>query len=96
MPWARVPLLASHVLGLAARRIRAEWQVKYGHPVHALETFVDRSRHLGTCYQAANWIRLGETTGRTRNDRTNQQRAPAKDVYFYSLVRDFRRGLGGL
>jgi len=49
VPWARVPLLASHVLGLAARRIRADWQAKYGHPVHALETFVDRSRHLGTC-----------------------------------------------
>jgi len=70
------------VLWLAARWILAGWQAKYGHPVHALETFVDRSRHLRTRYQAANWIRLGKTTGRTRNDRTNQQHTPAKEVYF--------------
>jgi len=45
------------------------WQSKYGHPVHALETFVDRSRFKGTCYQAANWLKLGETRGRNGNDR---------------------------
>ena len=69
MPWVEVPHLARHVLGLIARRIRADWQAKYGHPVHALETFVDRSRFRGTCYRAANWQRLGATQGRTRNDR---------------------------
>jgi hypothetical protein len=63
--WVEVPHLASHVLGLIARRIRADWQAKYGHPVAALETFVDGSRFQGTCYQAANWRRLGATQGRT-------------------------------
>ena len=58
LPWVTVPHLASHVLGLIARRIRADWQAKYGHPVQALETFVDRDRFKGTCYRAANWLRL--------------------------------------
>ncbi len=89
-----VPHLASHVLGLIARRIRADWQAKYGHPVHALETFVDRSRFKGTCYQAANWLRLGATRGRTRNDREHRIHASIKDVYLYPLSPDFRKELG--
>ncbi len=91
--WVEVPHLASHVLSLIARRIRADWQVKYGHPVHALETFVDRSRFKGTCYRAANWRRLGQTRGRTRNDRHKCIHVPIKDVYLYPLVADFRREL---
>ena len=92
--WVRVPHLASHVLGLIARRIRADWLAKYGHPVHAMETFVDRSRFKGTCYQAANWLRLGQTRGRTRNDRAHDIQATVKDVYLYPLVADLRRELG--
>jgi hypothetical protein len=94
LPWVKVPHLASHVLGLIARRIRADWQEKYGHPVHALETFVDRSRFKGTCYQAANWLRLGATRGRTRNDREHRIHASVKDVYLYPLSPDFRKELG--
>lgn len=92
-PWVRVPHLASHVLGLVARRVRADWQAKYGHPVCALETFVDRSRFKGTCYRAANWLRLGETRGRTRNDRERLVRAAVKDVYLLPLTAGFRRDL---
>jgi len=92
-PWVQVPHLASHVLGLIARRVRADWQAKYGHPVHALETFVDRSRFKGTCYRAANWLRLGETRGRTRNDRHTRIRVPVKDVYLYPLAANFREAL---
>jgi len=92
-PWVVVPHLASHVLGLIARRIRADWHAKYGHPVHALETFVDRDRFKGTCYRAANWLRLGATKGRTRNDREHRIHAAVKDVYLYPLVADFRREL---
>lgn len=91
--WIQVPHLASHVLGIIVSRIRADWQAKYGHPVHALETFVDRSRFQGTCYRAANWQRLGSTQGRTRNDRTHRIRAAVKDVYLYPLTADFRREL---
>ena len=92
--WVQVPHLASHVLGLIARRIRSDWQAKYGHPVHALETFVDRSRFKGTCYRAANWRRLGATQGRTRNDRKHSIQAPVKDVYLYPLIPDFREQMG--
>ena len=92
-PWVVIPHLASHVLGLVSRRIRGDWQCKYGHPVLALETFVDRDRFKGTCYRAANWVRLGETRGRTRNDRDHCIRAAVKDVYIYPLVANFRRGL---
>ena len=92
-PWVQVPHLASHVLGLIARRIRADWQEKYGHPVHALETFVERSRFQGTCYRAANWQRLGETRGRTRNDRANTIRVAIKDVYLHPLTPNFRKEL---
>jgi hypothetical protein len=93
LPWVTVPHLATHLLGLIARRIRADWQAKYGHPVHALETFVDRSRFAGTCYRAANWVRLGETQGRTRNDGKRRIQVPVKDVYLYPLIKDFRREL---
>jgi len=93
LPWVMVPHLASHVLGLIARRIRADWQSKYGHPIHALETFVDRDRFRGTCYQAANWVRLGSTQGRTRNDRNHCIRTSVKDVYFYPLSPNFRKEL---
>jgi len=93
LPWVVVPHLASHVLALIARRIAADWQAKYGHRVHALETFVDRDRFQGTCYRAANWLRLGTTRGRTRNDRAHRIRTPVKDVYLYPLSRDFRQKL---
>lgn len=67
--------------------------LKLGHPIYLLETFVDRSRFRGTCYKAANWRMVGETKGRTRNDRNNTIHVPVKDVYVYSLRRDFRRRL---
>ena len=93
LPWVEVPHLASHLLGLISRRIRADWLVKYGHPVHALETFVDRSRFKGSCYRAANWLWLGATRGRTRNDHAHRIQAPVKDVYLYPLVKGFREAL---
>jgi hypothetical protein len=92
-PWVRVPHLASHILGCVGRRIGSDWQSKYGHAVHALETFVDRARFKGTCYRAANWLWLGATRGRTRNDRAHRIRVAVKDVYLYPLSPDLRREL---
>lgn len=83
LPWVQVPCLASHLLGLIARRLSKDWQAKYGHPILLLETFVDH-RFQGTCYRAANWLRLGQTTGRTRNGQLIPS-APVKDIYAYSL-----------
>lgn len=94
LPWVQVPHLASHLLGRIARRISADWQRKYGHGLCALETFVDRERFAGTCYRAANWVRVGRTTGRTRGDVINRGPiASIKDVYVYPLAKRFRQTL---
>lgn len=93
LPWVKVEHLASHILSLVSRRISSDWVAKYGHPIYLLETFVDKSRFRGTCYKASNWTLVGETKGRTRNDRKNTIRVPVKDVYLYPLRRDFLRRL---
>lgn len=93
LPWVRVPHLASHVLGRITRRLAADWQVRYGHAVHLVETFVDSERFRGTCYRAANWTCVGQTQGRSRQDRDHVLRVPIKDVYIYPLSRDCRRRL---
>ena len=95
LPWVRVPHLASHLLGRVARQISADWQALYHHPVYLLETFIDPARFPGTCYRAANWIRLGLTTGRGHNAQTNACDQPRKELWVYPLRPDFRRQLGG-
>jgi len=75
------------------RRLSADWERKYGHPVVLVETFVERDRFVGTSYQAANWACLGSTTGRSRQDRYSTLRVPVKDVYVYPLRHDFRQEL---
>jgi uncharacterized protein DUF4338 len=85
LPWVRIRCLASCLLGHIARRINADWQRKYGHPLHLLESFVEVDRFAGTCYRAANWIEVGRTVGRTRQDRYSTIQAPIKAVYLYPL-----------
>lgn len=87
LPWIRVAGLASHVLGQLARRIDADWQAKYAHRLQWLETFVERGRFAGTCYRAANWECVGQTTGRSCEDRHHTLQVPVKDVYIYRLRR---------
>ncbi len=93
LPWIRVPCLASRVLSLVARRVRADWESKYGHPVALLETFVDTSRFRGTCYRAANWQELGLTTGRTRNSVSTRPCTSRKAVFVLPLTGGFREEL---
>jgi hypothetical protein len=93
VPWAQVPHLGSWILGSVARRIAADWRHKYGHAVVLLESFVERERFAGTCYRAANWQKLGTTTGRSRQDRARTLQVPVKDVYALALRRDFREQL---
>ena len=94
-PWVQVPHLASHVLGRIARLLPVDWQRIYGHPVYFLETFVDPTRHRGTCYRAANWIVLGQTFGRGHRCPTKEPNRPAKLVLAFPLVKSFRELLGG-
>jgi hypothetical protein len=93
LPWVKVPHLASHLLGRMARRISRDWQQLYGHPIYLLETFVDPERFLGTSYRAANWIFLGLTSGRGRNDLTHKVNRSRKNHLVYPLGRNFRRHL---
>ncbi|MBM4318900.1 MAG: DUF4338 domain-containing protein [Deltaproteobacteria bacterium] len=90
LPWVEVPHLASHLLGRMARMLPSEWERVYGHPVHFAETFVEPARFKGTCYRAANWVQLGQTTGRGKDDQAHRPNRPLKDVLGYPLTRGFR------
>ena len=93
LPWVQVPHLASHILARVTRRISAEWIEQYGHPLYLLETFVEQDHFRGLCYQVANWIYLGQTKGRSRNDRYATLKVPVKDIYLYPLTKRFREAL---
>jgi hypothetical protein len=88
--WVRVPHLASHLLGLVAGRLSADWQQKYGHQIYLLESFVQTPRFAGTCYRAAGWLAVGLTTGRTRNDNGLKPRVSLKALYLKALRADAR------
>jgi hypothetical protein len=90
LPWVRVPHLASHILGRMSRILPTDWQATYNHRVYYLETFVDKDRFAGTCYNAANWIYLGDTTGRGKNDQTHRPNRSIKAVWGYPLGKRFR------
>ena len=93
LPWVRVDHLASHVLARVLRRLGADWLAKYGYRLQLVETFVDRARFRGTCYRAANWIHLGATTGRGRQDREHTLQVGVKDLFVDPLQPLFREVL---
>lgn len=93
LPWVQVKNLASYILGSIARRIQADWFGYYCREIVLLETFVETQRFLGTCYKASNWLYLGQTAGRGRNDRHTERLLPVKDIYVYPLCKDFRERL---
>ena len=93
LPQVRVAHLASHILGCIMRRIRQDWINKYAHPIYMVETFVQRNLFKGTCYKAANWLCVGETKGRSRQDRYTKLSVPVKDILLYPLRKNFRQAL---
>ncbi len=93
VPWVKVRYLASHLLGRIAKEAAADWQRLYHHPIYFLETFVDTEKFLGTSYRAANWVYLGRTTGRGKNDQTYKPNRSIKAVWGYALSTDFRARL---
>jgi Domain of unknown function (DUF4338)/Transposase Tn5 dimerisation domain/Transposase DNA-binding len=95
LPRWRVPHLASQALGLALRQIARDWQERYGYEPLLVETFVEAERFAGTCYRAANWIEVGQTSGRGRQDREHRGRVPVKRVFVYPLQEGAREKLGG-
>ena len=95
LPWVQVSCLASHILGKMAKILPKDWNQLYKHQIHYLETFVDQERFKGTSYLAANWIYLGQTTGRGKNDQTGRANRSLKAVLGYPLSLDFRSRLCG-
>lgn len=97
LPWVEVPQLASHLWSQLAGRLSGDWQAKYGHPIHLLETFVQSDRFAGTAYQSANWVHVGQTKGRSRQDRPDgwHYQLPVKDIYLFALHPRFRELLQG-
>src|SRR6202167_4123138 len=90
LPLVTVPHLASYLLGRMARLLSQDWERRYGHPIYFLETFVDPERFRGTCYRAANWVMLGRTTGRGKDDHTNRPNRSIKEVLGLPVHRRFR------
>lgn len=95
LPTVKVPNLASHVLSLVERRLAQDWQARYGVRPVLLETFVDSARYGGTCYRAANWIEIGATGGRGRQDRHRTARASPKRIFVRPLCEHWRSQLAG-
>ncbi len=89
LPWVQSKGLASKILALCARQLPQHWHDRYGYRPVLLETFVEFERHRGTCYRAANWIHVGQTTGRGKKSLTRRQLIPIKDIWLYPLRKDF-------
>lgn len=95
LPWVHVRNLASRVLALNLRRLSADWQQRWRHPIHLAETFVDSARFRATCYRAANWRYIGQSAGRSRKGNRYLFHSSPKAVYLYELHRRARQMLQG-
>lgn len=91
--WIRVRNLASKVLALNLRRLSADWQQVWKHPLYLAETFVDTTRFRGTCYRAANWLYLGKTAGRSKRGNNYVHGGTRKSLFVYPLRRHAARWL---
>lgn len=92
LPWICSKNLASKILGLCAKQVPIDWEERYGYRPVLFETFVEQQRFKGTCYKAANWIRVGQTKGRGKWKQKGKSRTPLpiKDIFVYPLQRNFR------
>ena len=86
--------LASRVLGMVLRRVAEDFELRYGYRPWLVESFVEKSRYTGTCYQASNWIEVGQTQGRGRQDSAHQHAETVKAIYLYPLENNFRSRMG--
>jgi hypothetical protein len=86
--------LASKVLSMSLAAMPDDFERAYRYKPWLIESFVDISRYSGACYRAANWIAVGKTKGRGRQDRFNQSALSPKAIYVYPIEHDFRRRMG--
>ncbi|MGH8649201.1 MAG: IS4/Tn5 family transposase DNA-binding protein, partial [Burkholderiales bacterium] len=87
----KVANLASKVLAMAQKRLAKDWQQRYGYSPLLVETYVESQRFEATSYRAANWLYVGRTRGRGRQDREHRERKPIKDIYLYPLHPDCQK-----
>jgi len=95
LPWVQSKNLASMILSKAAKRLPSDWYEQYNYRPVLLETFVEKPRFAGTCYQAANWKYLGQTKGRGKLGIAGKQSVPIKDLWVYPLNTAFKALLTG-
>jgi Druantia protein DruA len=93
LPWVQCKGLASKLLARIARQLPSDWHHRYGYRPVLLETFVQSDRFRGTCYKAANWVYVGQTTGRGKLSVSTKPTLPIKDIWVYPLSADFRQVL---
>ncbi|MFP3871172.1 MAG: Druantia anti-phage system protein DruA, partial [Syntrophobacteria bacterium] len=93
LPWVRSKNLASRILSLVCSKLPEDWFTRYGYRPVLAETFVEKERFAGTCYQAANWICVGETRGRGKMDRYNTFSQPVKTIWLYPLTQRYQERL---
>ncbi len=91
LPWIHIRFLASHLLSRMTGMLSAEWERVYGHPIYFVETFIDPERYRGTCYRAANWVVMGQTTGRGKKAWSKKPNRSIKQVLGYPLRPRFRQ-----
>lgn len=91
LPWIAIQNAASKILSMVERQLPLDWEARYGYRPVLLETFVQKNKFRGTCYQAANWIYVGDTQGRGRGDRHHLVKGPIKGIWLKSLCKDFRK-----
>ena len=96
LPAGRRLNAASAVMARTLRRLRSDWVRAWGHPVLVVETFVDPGRHVGTCYGASSFLRVGQTAGFGRRSGRYVAHGEPKDVYVKSLHRHATRVLAGV
>ncbi|MBW1997649.1 MAG: DUF4338 domain-containing protein [Deltaproteobacteria bacterium] len=93
LPWVKVKNLGSHILGQALRRIRDDWQERWGYRPLVVESFVDPQRYEGSSYKAANWVYLGMSTGKGLPRKGKRYTTTPKKIFVRALARDFRKRL---
>ena len=93
LPWIKCKNLASTLLSQATKKLVDDWEGSYGYRPALLETFVDGEQFGGTCYSAANWVYVGFTKGRGRQEKRNKRVVSEKDIFLYPLQKDFRKRL---
>jgi hypothetical protein len=85
-PGLRCANLLSRSYSLVLHQVATDWQQRYGVQPLLVETYVDRSTYTGRSLSAANWRRLGQSSGRGRSSPSRKicPKTP-KDVWVYEL-----------